>query len=217
MPAYFDITVQFMRSDIYSTFVRDFYAHLDKCGLKFKSGMECTEECSCGDIADINQKKLDENFMIGLTQHRSFDYKQIYYSFGSYNEVRGFWMNNYPEKNEFAYEVIIPEDELIIYRGKESIFFSEKMDIITELAEKIWEFPYVRAIQTELEDSDCSTSIARLKSGVCPNCLPFAITEENNIRENPFRTEKIDRGYIFYNNGTINQMYKVIRNTNKKA
>ncbi|MCM1132731.1 MAG: hypothetical protein NC340_04595 [Ruminococcus flavefaciens] len=217
MPAYFDITIQFVRSDIYSTFVRDFYAHLDKCGLNFKSGVECGEEYSCDDIADINQKKLDENFELGFTQHRSFDYRQIYYSFGGYSEVRGFWLNNYPEKNEFAYEIIIPEDELVIYRGKESIFCREKTDGITELAVKIWEFPYVRAIQTELEESDCSVSISRLESGVCPNCLPFAVTEKNNIRENPFRTEKLDRGYIFYNSGTIQHMYEVIGNTDKKA
>lgn len=204
MPAYFNMTIQFLRSDIYSKFMRDFYAHLDKCGLKFKSGIDCIKKCSSDDIADINQKKLDENFKLGFTQHRSFEYKQIYYSFGSYSEVRGFLLNNYPQKNEFTYEIIIPEDELIIYHGMymKSTFDREKMNEIIKLAIKIWEFPYARAIQTGLEDSDCSISISEIKSGVCPNCMPFAVTEKNNICGNPFRTEKINNihsGYIFYN------------------
>ena len=35
MPAYFNLSVQFRREDLYPSFVRDFYAMLDKAGMAF--------------------------------------------------------------------------------------------------------------------------------------------------------------------------------------
>ncbi|MDE7099019.1 MAG: hypothetical protein K2O60_07725, partial [Ruminococcus sp.] len=103
--------------------------------------------------------------------------------------------------------------ELIMYTGKyfENIFDKEKIGRIIKFAEKIWEFPYVKAIQTGLEESDANVSLSELKSGIGPNCFPFAITEENNIRKNHLRTEKISgfhSGYIFYNDGNIHEVFE---------
>ena len=41
MPAYFDMTLQFLRKDLYPGFVADFDAHLERSGLGFRSG--CSE------------------------------------------------------------------------------------------------------------------------------------------------------------------------------
>ena len=37
MPAYFDMTLQFLRKDLYPGFVADFDAHLERSGLGFRS------------------------------------------------------------------------------------------------------------------------------------------------------------------------------------
>lgn len=215
MPAYFNISIQFQRKDIYRTFVYDFYSHLKKCGLEFLSGVsrEWERKYSYEEIVSVNQQKLEENFHLDYDEICSNDYRQIYYSFDNFSETRGFWLNNYPDKEEFIYEIIIPEDELIIYTGKyfESIFDKEKIFRVIKFVEKIWEFPYVKAIQTGLEESDANVSLSELKAGIGPNCFPFAITEENNILKNPLRTEKISglrSGYIFYNDGNIHEVFK---------
>lgn len=39
MPAYFDMTLQFLRKDLYPGFVADFDAHLERSGLGFRSVM----------------------------------------------------------------------------------------------------------------------------------------------------------------------------------
>ena len=44
MPAYFNLSVQFRRDELYPTFVKDFYALLDEAGMKFQSGYWGFEE-----------------------------------------------------------------------------------------------------------------------------------------------------------------------------
>lgn len=203
IPSYFNISILFQRKDIYETFVYDFYSHLKKCGLKFLSGFsnESEKEYSFEEITFINQRKLEENFELGFDEDCSDNYRQIYYSLDNFSETRGFWLNNYPCSGEFTYEIIIPESELktrLVSFG----FDKEKIGRIIKLSEKIWEFQYVRAIQTGLEENDATVNLSELKAGTFPNCVSFAITEENNIHENHFRTERISgfhSGYIFCN------------------
>lgn len=203
VPAYFNISIQFQRKNIYKTFVHDFYSHLKKCGFKFLSGFsnESEKEYSFEEIIFINQRKLEENFELGFDEDCSNDYRQIYYSLDNFSETRGFWLNNYPDNEEFTYEIIIPESELKT-QVVSSNFDKEKILRIIKIAEKIWEFQYVRAIQTGLEENDAIISLSELKSGTFPNCFPFAITEENSVIDKPFKTEEINglhSGYIFWN------------------
>lgn len=178
MPAYFSISLQFKRSDIYDLFVKDFHSVLDKAGVKFKSGYWGFEGDSCEEIIEWNQKKLEQNFKLGYTQHHKHDYKQTLYDFGGFTEVRGFWMNNYPEKKTFSYEIIIPEDDVLSQEYPVS-FKKEKMNELLEAMKKIWQFPYVRTIQTGLEGDTAATCLAELAKGERPNIRPFAVIEEN--------------------------------------
>ena len=101
MPAYFEMSLQFQREDLYPGFIADFDAALERSGLRFLSGCWEDRGLSQREIAAWNQKKLEKDFCLGPTTHRSRDYKQTLYRFGDYSEVRGFWMNQYPDKGLF--------------------------------------------------------------------------------------------------------------------
>lgn len=175
MPAYFEMSLQFLRKDLYPDFIADFDAHLERSGLKFLSGCWEDEGLSQGEVAAWNQKKLDSDFVLGYTTHRSHDYKQTLYNFGGYEEVRGFWMNQYPDGGQFNYSIIIPEGE-VVDKGNYTIFLPDRAAQLRELAEKLWQFPAVKAIQTGMEEDD-HTKLRMLRKGVPPCARPFAILE----------------------------------------
>ena len=177
MPAYFEMSLQFLRKDLYPDFIVDFDAHLERSGLRFRSGGVDAEEDSREAIAAWNQQKLEKDFCLGPTTHRSRDYKQTLYRFGDYSEVRGFWMNQYPDKGLFNCSIIIPESE-VVDEGNYTIFLPEQAGQLRELAEKLWQFPAVKAIQTGMEE-DGHISLRELRKGV-PACVcPFAIVERD--------------------------------------
>lgn len=176
MPAYFNISLQFERNDIYDNFVEDFHKALDQADLKFKAGYWGFEKDSCESVIEWNQMKLEQNFQLGFTEHHSHDYKQVVFDYSDYSEVRGFWMNQYPEEGMFSYEIIIPEHDVL--NCEYPIKFKEdKINELLMLAKQIWLFPYVKAIQTGLEGSDASIGLTELKMGSCPNIYPFAIVD----------------------------------------
>ena len=127
MPAYFNISLQFKREDIYDNFMNDFYTALNIAGLKFLHGCGCDNEISQQQIVEWNQHKIEQNFALGFTEHCSHDYKQSYFDFGEYTEVRGFWLNNYPEYDMFCYEIIIPESDVLTLEC-DTIFQQQKID-----------------------------------------------------------------------------------------
>lgn len=179
MPAYFNISLQFKREDIYSNFMNDFYTALDTAGLKFLHGYD-NEICQ-KQIIEWNQYKIEQNFALGFTEHRSHDYKQSVFSFENYSEVRGFWLNNYPEDNTFCYEIIIPESDVLISECN-VIFQQQKINELLELSKRIWQFPHIKVIQTGLEEDDASTELSKIEKGEYPNISPFAIVEKENIQ-----------------------------------
>lgn len=188
MPSYFNISIQFRRKDLYPCFVQDFYSALFDAGMQFCSGYWESEKNSYEEIVAWNQKKLEQNFVLGYDQHVKHDYKQMLYDFAGFSEVRGYWMNEEPEKGVFSYEVIIPDDE--VFEGYEEIisegeieeryvwlYEREKMEGLIKLAEGIWQFPCVRAIQTGLE-LDVETKLGALEKGAEPSVRPFAILDK---------------------------------------
>ncbi|NDO45615.1 hypothetical protein [Clostridium sp. MD294] len=179
MPAYFNVSLQFKREDIYSNFMNDFYIALDIAGLKFLHG--CDNEISQKQIVEWNQHKIEQNFVLGFTEHRSHDYKQSVFYFKNYSEIRGFWLNNYPEDNTFCYEIIIPESDVLVSEC-DTIFQQQKINELLELSKKIWQFPYIKVIQTGLEENDASTRLSKIEQGEYPNISPFAIVEKENIQ-----------------------------------
>lgn len=177
MPAYFDMSLQFLRKDLYPDFIADFDAHLERSGLWFSSGYWEDEGLSRAEIAAWNQKKLEADFVLGMTTHRSQDYKQTLYDFGGYEEVRGFWMNQYPDGGQFNYSIIIPESE-VVDEDDYTVIRPDQAERLRELAEKLWQFPAVKAIQSGMEEDD-HTKLRMLRKGV-PACVrPLAILERD--------------------------------------
>lgn len=176
MPAYFNLSLQFRREDLYPDFVKDFFDALELAGLKYLSGYGEAVSDSRGEIIQWNQQKLEKDFVLGFTEHFSHGYRQVLYSFREYSEVRGFWMNQYPEKDCFTYEIIIPEEDVLIHEGG-GAFQKEHEEAIVELAERLWNFPCIRAIQTGLEGDDASVGLREIELGKMPNMYPFAILE----------------------------------------
>lgn len=178
MPAYFNISVQFSRKDIYHNFMNDFYAAVEQAGLLFRSGYyEETEK----QIVQWNQQKIEQNFELGFTEHCIDDYKQSCFNFGNYSEVRGFWLNHYPENGLFTYEIIIPESDVLTEEDG-SVFRKEVAYELLELSKKIWKFQYIKVIQTGLEFHDEATAVTDIEKGELPNITPFAIVEQKNTQ-----------------------------------
>ena len=178
MPAYLDLSLQFLRKDLYPGFIAGFDAALERAGMKFSSGLMEDEGLSRAEIAAWNQKKLEADFVLGMKTHRSHDYKQTLYNFGGYEEVRGFWMNQYPEKGVFTCFIIVPESEVLTREGS-GCFRPERAAELLELAKALWQFPPVRAIQTGLELSDGPAGLSALEAGEAPYTEPFAILERD--------------------------------------
>ena len=110
MPAYFNLSLEFERENLYLDFMEDFFEFLEQTGLRYLSGYWGAEKNSGDEIIRWNQSKLEQDFQLGFTEHYSHDYKQVLYSFRGYSEVRGFWMNQYPCMKEG--EVVSAEREI---------------------------------------------------------------------------------------------------------
>ena len=197
MPSYFNISLQFERKDIYGNFMKDFYNILSEAGLQFKSGYRSSEEMSLEEIVEWNQRKLEGNFKLGSAEHYSYDFKQVLFEYGTYSQVRGFWMNRYPDEDTFSFEIVIPESEILVEEEKR-IFQRDKMDGLLYLSRQIWQFPYVRTIQTGLEAAEEATGLADLLNGAKPNVTLFSIVEKSYhcFDDADYQIEKIDRDGI---------------------
>ena len=199
MPEYFNLSFQFERKDIYKTFVKDFYTVLEQAGIKFKSGCWGSEHNTLEEICACNQRKLEENFKLGFTQHYSYNFKQVLFDFKTYSHVRGFWVNQYPEQQTFSFEIVIPESEILVkelWEEGKVLFQKEKIETLIEVAKEIWKFPYIRTIQTGLEGFDASTGITALLEGNLPNVTPFSIIQEK-YRSERCQMENIEVEKIF--------------------
>lgn len=178
MPAYFNMSLVFERKDIYPDFTVDVHKLLHKSGLVFKKGFCEAEKDSLEDILSWNQKHLENNFELGFSEHYSHGYKQMLFYYGEFSYVRGFWMNNYPEDDEFTLEIIIPEEDILEYDGNGEYGYSYKqreVQVLKNSCKVLWNEPLVKTIQTGLEGSDATVSLQNIKEGVLPNIYPFAI------------------------------------------
>ncbi len=203
MPAYFSISIQFQRKNLYPCFVQDFYSALFDAGMQFRSGYGESEKNSYEEIVAWNQKKLEQNFVLGYDWHVKHGYKQMLYDFAGFTVVRGLWSNEMMEKGVFSYEVIIPEDE--VFEGYEKripegeveeryvwVFERERIGNLIELSKGIWQFPCVKAIQTGLE-LDVETKLGALEKGMEPSVRPFAILDKirYSLDEREYLVERV--------------------------
>ena len=193
MPAYFDISLQFPRTELHPGFLAEFDAALERAGLKFRAGYWEDAGLSQAEIAAWNQKKLESNFVLGMKTHVSQDYKQTLYEFKGYQEVRSFWINQHPEEGVFSCFIIIPEDEVLTFEGSD-LFQQARAAELLELAQKLWQFPAVKAIQTGLEFSDGPVGLNALRAGVTPCVEPFAILEQSCYPSDAVQTVALTQG-----------------------
>lgn len=105
MPAYFSLTFELNKS---RNAVGAFCETLVHSGPVFKSGYWGFENDSFAGIIAWNQKKLDEDFELGYTEHHSYDYKQMLFDYADFSEVRLFIMNQ-RRKPVFSFALIVPE------------------------------------------------------------------------------------------------------------
>lgn len=200
MPAYFNISVQILRSDIYGEMIGDFCAALGNSGMKFISGFWGCENNSLDEIVGWNQAKLEQDFRLGLTDDHINDFRQVLFGFGDFSPVRVFMMNNYPERETFSFELLIPEAEVIDceYPLK---FKADRLSPFIAAAKQIWQLPFVQTIQTGTEADSAAVGITALRSGTCgPHISPFAVTEELfGFDSSGISAEELSgrRGYLF--------------------
>lgn len=212
MPAYFEMDLIFKREDIYPKFVGDFYNHLDESGLKFKSGYWGFENDSLEDTISWNQQKLENNFQLGLSEHHSHDYKQTVYEYGGFSEVRGFWLNNCPQDDEFTFLIIIPEDEILDFSKELFPFRKDSTEKILTLAKAIYKFPLIQTIQTGLESPGGSIqSLPKIKNGTPPLTEPFAVIPcecLERLKTSDYEVHTIERnGAVIIRNSVYESSY----------
>lgn len=201
MPAYFSIDFQFQKSDITKSTVEDFFSLLTSCGLVYKSGFWYSENATLIDILKWNQKKLEEDFVLGYTEHYSHDYKQMLFNFYDFSEVR-LIVNNFCGNQSFSFYLIIPEDDFVDYdktNGNERL--EEKMEIIKKFAVQMWNCGKMKCIQTAWEYSDCMTDYKDIIRGTEPSIEPFAIVPDNTYNVKwKCSCEKIARNGVLLRN-----------------
>lgn len=179
MPAYFSIDFQYKKSDLRSSTVKDFFEKLLSCGLLYKSGFWDSEMDSLEEMLVWNQRKLEDDFELGYTEHYSRDYKQMLFEFHDFSEVR-LIVNNYSENNSFSFCLIIPEDDFVEYDDMGNTKrLTHRMKLVEEFACRIWKTGDVCCIQTAWECSDCVTNIFDIMNGMEPLVEPFAIVPED--------------------------------------
>ena len=197
MPAYFSVKLEFSRKEIFADFMQNFQNALASAGLVFKSGYWHSEQDDLQTILAWNQKLLEQDFVLGYDEDASHDYRQMLFVSEDFSEVRGFWLNRYPVREEFTFEIIIPEAEL--FSGNRCI--PEKMQIVRKLACQLWETVPVLTIQTEPEIADKTASCQEILSGQkLPNAYPFAILPEEiteHLDSAKFRKANIGRNGVF--------------------
>lgn len=147
MPAYFSMTIQLRTERLTDSYVEQMYASIMELGYSFKSGFWFHEDAKYKEIVEWNQKKLEQGFRLGYTEHGSHDYMQMLFHAEEYDEMRGFWMHM---GDEIVFELIVPEHEILNLEGG-FIVRQEKIEPMQRIGVHIWEKGLADAIQTSFE------------------------------------------------------------------
>lgn len=179
MPAYFSITFELSKRP---NVIRDFCDSMNESGLSFLRGYWASENDSLSEIISWNQNKLDEDFVLGRSEHYTHNYKQMLLSYSDFSEVRLFIINK-KSKPTFSFELIVPEDDLINYSKEQDGSYSRKlmdrrMTELKDLAQKMWSSLDILIIQTGWELSECASNYEDISLNNKPQAEPFAIIPE---------------------------------------
>jgi len=178
MPAYFSMIMEFSRAELDFDNMKELCAYIKHAGLEFKGGAYNAENETLEDIMDWNQKKLEDDFELGYDEDSSNDYKQMYFSYDGFSEIRGFIMNEEPIRGEYTFTLLIPEDEVAI---DPKTYKKEAVDKLKEIASKLWILPKTRTLQTELELGEGIVPDEDIRDGALPSACPFAIVSEKRF------------------------------------
>lgn len=160
MPAYFSMTIQMRAEQLTNSYVMQMYSSIIEFGYSFKGGYWFHEDATYAEIVDWNQRKLDQGFRLGDTEHGSHDYMHILFDAKEYEVMRGFWMYM---GDEVAFELIVPECEVLNFEGGWAIR-QDKIEPLQKLGVHIWGKGLADAIQTSFEgDGGCYNLVHVLK------------------------------------------------------
>lgn len=178
MPTYFSMTFELNKGP---NAIGEFCNVLRQSGPKFKSGFWGFENDSFDDIVKWNQSKLDDDFILGFTEHYSHGYKQMLFEYSDFTEVRLFVMNR-REGRTFSVHLIVPEDDLVEY-AEENGRYTEKrmqgrMDHLEQLAKTVWADSSVLTIQTSWECSSAPAQYEEISEDRLPQTEPFSIVPD---------------------------------------
>ena len=178
MPAYFSLVMEFSRAELDYDNMKELNAYIKHAGLQFRGGVWHAEGMSLDEITDWNQKKLEEDFVLGYDEDCKNDYKQMELSYDGFSEVRGFIMNEEPVRGEYIFTLLIPEEEVAI---DAKTYKKEAVDKLKDIASKLWILPKARTIQTQLELSKGIVNEMDIREGAAPSACPFAIVSEKQF------------------------------------
>ena len=180
MPAYFEVSFEFAVSE---TVVENFCTALVDAGLVFKSGYLEFEKESFEEIVQWNQNRLDHACFVSR-KRSSVDFKQMLFRYADFSEMRLFMIKE-NSSDSVRFLLIIPEDDF----WDENCFHhtharkTYKMELIKEIAERIWCNTEVLAIQTAWECSEFPLSVARFSGSLKPQAEPFCIVRSADLAD----------------------------------
>jgi len=198
MPAYFSIFIEFERKSITHKTVSELAFYLRHAGLSFRAGYLAAADMTESEIISRNQLLLDTDFEPDPEEED--DYYQTVYDLEGFSSARGFFLNNYPDKGRFAYELVIPEDELINDKG---IVMRGQAERLLRLLIGIWHMPSVQTIQTATETKGELVPGAAFGKWKLPAANPYALVSElqqKKIPEGCFDAQKFHVGGIILTN-----------------
>jgi hypothetical protein len=93
MPAYFSIVIQIKKENKYDRLIGDLTDVLLSNGFVYDyPDYDCGDN-SLSDVIEYNNAKLNDDFELGDDEHFSRDFRQIYWKYRSFSEVRQFYLN----------------------------------------------------------------------------------------------------------------------------
>lgn len=174
MPAYFSIVFQVKKANIYDSLFKDFTDILAANEFVFWGSDLDYGNSTLNDIIVWNTGKLNDDFELGYDEHCSHDFRQIYWEYHDFSEVRLF-VTNEQSNDYFEFHIIIPEGDFICYDKGFPLFDHKVTSDLKKLAFAIWNWSCIETIQTEIELSDGSVPLNEIENGDCPSAFPFAI------------------------------------------
>ena len=220
MPAYFSLVVECSKNCSENDLILDFYTLLTENGLTYLGGCsDNTANCSLNEIAAKNHGYLLNDKNSKNAEKYMFDFLQAEFQYSAFHETHVSLLDD-PDDDFFTFDLIIPEDDLVIENIKKVYWDREKINKLLDLAKQIWGKKYVNSIQTELEISEGFCSVDEITKGSKPSVEPFAILPEkaisNRIHEFPVFGQADRGGVILLNWNAANFEWNILPENWKK-